>query len=315
MSKKMINFTRFMSQTQISDKKKTARPRRRKPARRRKRIRRRRISWFRVSLAVVLFTALILSLTLPTCRHSTSDSPASESVVSPRLDSLCVLLATTDTTTTPKPAVAPDSGCIPLQSRFKASLGRTFNDSNHVHLSAAVLSGILPISDTRTAWQHGRGLVAVRSCKDFYVDRLSHSYPYLTRSGAILLHEIGRRFNDSLAARGGGAYRIKVTSLLRTGHTVGRLRRVNRNATATSAHQYGATFDISYSKFICDDSTATRRSFEDLKNLLAEIVDGLRDEGRCFVKHERRQACFHITARTDNNNNNDNNTPETDTPR
>jgi hypothetical protein len=157
--------------------------------------------------------------------------------------------------------------------------------------------------------------VAVRSCKDFYVDRLSHSYPYLTRSGAILLHEIGRRFNDSLAARGGGAYRIKVTSLLRTGHTVGRLRRVNRNATATSAHQYGATFDISYSKFICDDSTATRRSFEDLKNLLAEIVDGLRDEGRCFVKHERRQACFHITARTDNNNNNDNNTPETDTPR
>ena len=113
---------------------------------------------------------------------------------------------------------------------------------------------------------------------------------------ADLLRDICRRFADSLAARGGGAYRPKVTSVLRTPMTVGRLRRVNGNATTESAHQYGTTFDISYSKFVCDDTTATLRTFEDLKNLLAEIIFDLRKQGRCLVKHERRQACFHITA-------------------
>ncbi len=37
---------------------------------------------------------------------------------------------------------------------------------------------------------------------------------------------------------------------------------------------------LSYSKeFICDDAASTRRTFEDLKNLLAEIVADLRSEG------------------------------------
>ena len=84
--------------------------------------------------------------------------------------------------------------------------------------------------------------------------------------------------------------------MLRTPATVGKLRRVNRNATENSAHQYATTFDISYSKFICDNAAAPHRTFEDLKNLLAEIVADMRAEGRCLVKHERHQACFHITA-------------------
>ena len=113
---------------------------------------------------------------------------------------------------------------------------------------------------------------------------------------ADLLKEIGRRFNDSLQARGGGDYRIKVTSVMRTAATVKRLRRVNRNATEASAHQYATTFDISYSRFICD-SINVNRTFEDLKNLLGEIIYDLREEGRCYIKFERRQSCFHITAR------------------
>ena len=111
-----------------------------------------------------------------------------------------------------------------------------------------------------------------------------------------LLHDIGQAFNDSLQARGGGAYRLKVTSLLRTPATVSRLRRVNRNATGESAHSYGTTFDISYSKFICDNDSLPR-TFEDLKNLLGEVLLRFKQEGRCYVVMERRQACFHITAR------------------
>ena len=191
---------------------------------------------------------------------------------------------------------APDGGCIRLRSNIHVPLARLFNDSNHVHLAQARAGGIRPVEGAAMAWEEGRGLVEIKSNPYFYVDELRHSYPYLKPHAADLLMEIGRRFSDTLAARGGGAYRMKVTSLLRTPLSVGKLRRVNRNATGESAHQYATTFDISYSKFICDDPSQTHRTFEDLKNLLAEIVDGLRSEGRCLVKHERHQACFHITA-------------------
>ena len=60
---------------------------------------------------------------------------------------------------------------------------------------------------------------------------------------------------------------------------------------------FGTTFDISYSKFICDNPDATHRTFEDLKNMLAEVLYDLKQEGRCYVKYESKQSCFHITTR------------------
>lgn len=196
-----------------------------------------------------------------------------------------------------KPAPAPDDGCVRLRvCNIGGSLGRVFNDLNDVHLAHARATGMKAAYTLEDVWNNGRGLVEVRSNELYYIDSLSYSFPYLTPAAAGLLDCIGMRFRDSLQARGGGAYRPKVTSLLRTPGTVRRLRRVNRNATSESAHQYATTFDISYSKFICDDPSATRRTFEDLKNLLAEVVADLRAEGRCVVKHERRQACFHITV-------------------
>lgn len=194
----------------------------------------------------------------------------------------------------------PDSGCVKMRIRsIGGSLGKVFNDSVSRHLAAAERLGITPVGDdTRSLWENSRGLVKVASCREYYLAPLTHSYPYLVPEAAELLREIGARFADSLQARGGGAYRPKVTSVLRTPHTVGRLRRVNVNASRqTSAHQYATTFDISHSKFVCDDTTGVRRSAEDLKNLMAEVLKALRDEGRCYVKNERKQACFHITVR------------------
>lgn len=191
----------------------------------------------------------------------------------------------------------PEQGCVRLKvNPIGGSIGRVFDDRNDLHLEHASRAGICPVATPSQAWTATQGLVKIRSGELYYVDRLTHSYPYLTREAADLLKDICSRFRDSLAARGGGAYRPKVTSVLRTEASVGRLRRVNRNATAVSAHCFGTTFDISHSKFICDDSTATARTFEDLKNLLAEVVAALRAEGRCVVKHERRQACLHITV-------------------
>lgn len=191
---------------------------------------------------------------------------------------------------------APDEGCVKLQLRHIGPLRRAFRDSNYLHLQAAEQIGIGVIEDINDAWYLEHPLVEVKSCENYFVDNLTHSYPYLVPQAAELLDEVGRRFNDSLQARGGGDYRIKVTSMFRTPMSVKRLRRVNRNATSASSHQFGTTFDISYSRFICD-SINVNRSFEDLKNLLGEILYDLREDGRCYVVFERKQSCFHVTAR------------------
>lgn len=192
---------------------------------------------------------------------------------------------------------APDGGCVRLQLRWIGPLRKEFNDSNHTHLAAARQLGFTPIKTSVDILNINRPIVRVESCQDFFVEPPTHSFPYLVAEASDLLHEIGQRFNDSLQARGGGSYRIKVTSLLRTPATVKRLSRVNRNATSESTHTYGTTFDISYSKFICDNENDTHRTFEDLKNLLGEILHDMRNENRCYVKYEVKQSCFHITVR------------------
>lgn len=191
---------------------------------------------------------------------------------------------------------APDENCVKLSLKSIGPLRRAFRDSNYRHLESARVFGTRILSDVGVAWCIDYPLVKVRSCREYYVDELTHSFPYLVPEAAELLGEIGRRFNDTLAARGGGNYRIKVTSVLRTPATVSRLRRINRNATDSSAHQFATTFDISYSRFICD-SLGVNRSFEDLKNLLGEILYDLREDERCFVVFERKQSCFHVTVR------------------
>ncbi len=183
-----------------------------------------------------------------------------------------------------------------LRTYFKGIYGREFKDLNDVHLNSAMSIGIEPISDIFSVWKIDKPIEKIETCREYYVEELTHSLPYLVSDAATLLREIGQRFNDTLNVRGGGYYRIKVTSVLRTPASIKRLRRRNRNATKSSAHQYGTTFDISYRKFICD-SVNIPRTQEDLKGLLAEILQDLKEEGRCYVKHERRQGCFHITTR------------------
>ena len=176
------------------------------------------------------------------------------------------------------------------------SLRRVFNDSNYLHINTAERIGVRPVRSIRDAWEAGAALERLNSCAAYYLDNLTHSLPYLVPEAHKLLADIGMAFRDSLKARGGGDYRIKVTSVLRTPRLVKRLRRRNRNAVDTSAHLYGTTFDISYAKFICD-SVTTPRTQEDMKNLLGEVVFAMRQQGRCYVKYEHKQACFHITAR------------------
>ena len=174
--------------------------------------------------------------------------------------------------------------------------GREFNDSNYYHIAAASMFGIDPIDTEADILKIDRPIIRVESTADYYVDKLTHSLPYLVPEAEKLLSDIGKAFRDSLEARGGGDYRIKVTSILRTNSSIKSLRRRNRNAVGGSAHLYGTTFDISYSNFICNNDSVPR-TVEDMKLLLAEILKKFRDAERCYVKHERKQSCFHITTR------------------
>lgn len=197
----------------------------------------------------------------------------------------------------------PNQFTIPKGARYHdrvptrriGRLPEIFNDSNHQQLLHAESLGIDPIRSLEDAYRTKRPLIRIESNEFYEVDELKHSMPYLVPESAALLKLIGRNFIDSLGRRGADGYRIMVTSLLRTPQTVRRLRRVNVNATETSAHMYGTTFDLSYTRFACKDSMRTINE-EDLKNLLAEVLLDLRRQEKCMVKYEGKTGCFHITV-------------------
>lgn len=191
----------------------------------------------------------------------------------------------------------PDGEAVKIKIKnIGGPLPGVFNDSNVYHLEVAVNKGIKPLTNTADAWRNTAGIVPVESDPYLCVDSLTHSVPYLKSYANDALQEISRAFLDSLQARGGGEYRIIVTSVLRTPETVRRLKRRNRNASENSAHVFGTTFDISYRRFAYSGKGIVRTQ-EDLKNLLGEVLNDQRNLGRIYVKYERKQSCFHITAR------------------
>ena len=183
-----------------------------------------------------------------------------------------------------------------IRVRMLGSLRKVFNDSNYIHLGVARKYGITPIMKISDAWNLKVPVIRVVPTETYYIDKLTYSLPYLVPRAKKLLDDIAQTWKDSLTARGGGDYRLKVTSMLRTPATIKKLRRRNTAAVDSSAHQYGTTFDISFVKFVCDNPSNPRTA-EDLKNLLAEVLYDLREEGRCYVKYEHKQGCFHITTR------------------
>lgn len=184
----------------------------------------------------------------------------------------------------------------PVKTYFEGRRSEVFNDSNSVHLEAAEVVGIAPITDMSSAWNISKPLKLVASCENYYLEELTHSFPFLVPEAHRLLNDIGEQFNKRLWERSKSKYRIKVTSVLRTPATIRDLMKKNRNAVATSAHQYGTTFDISYSKFI-QDQREKPCSFANLADLLSEVLQDLQEQGRCYVKYESKQSCFHITVR------------------
>ena len=174
-----------------------------------------------------------------------------------------------------------------------------FNDKNNLHLSVARKVGLRKPLKTRVeADKVKSGLVKIKSCDNYSVDRLTHSIPYLTPGAADLLDVIGREFLAALRSKGIEANRIVVTSLLRTQEDVERLRSSgNVNASSNSAHCHATTFDITYLRFDRGSFRGRTPSDEELIETLAEVLHRLQGEKRCYVKYEIQQRCFHITSR------------------
>ena len=175
-------------------------------------------------------------------------------------------------------------------------LKEIFNDTNSLQLVAAEKNGFKPVSSLSDAYRIDKPLIRIYSCDAYMLDDLKASVPYLVPKAAQLLKEIGYAFQDSIRKRGGKAYRIKVTSVTRTDYSVSKLMRRNRAATENSCHRYGTTVDISWVKFDCMDPNMIV-SLEDLKNILAEVVQDFRRQGRCYAIFERKSGCLHITVR------------------
>lgn len=180
---------------------------------------------------------------------------------------------------------------------------REFNDMNDAHMSAAEQIGIRPLASRNEIPNASRKLYLICGNMGFVgpepyvVDRLTHSTPYLVKDAADLLVEIGKNFQDSLRNKHISAHSIVVTSVLRTDDDVKKLSKRNINASQRSVHCYGTTFDISYKRFFKHDPNSEEARDVDLIAVLGEVLRDLKKSGRCYVKHEVKQACFHITAR------------------
>ncbi len=176
-----------------------------------------------------------------------------------------------------------------------------FPDSNSLQMTAAKKWGVEPVADRDEAEHRKMELVYVGSSPYYYVEELKRSIPYLVPRAAILLHDIGKNYFDSLQIKGIPLHKPIVTSVTRSKKDVEKLRNFNRNATANSCHLYGTTFDICYNRYQTvspPDGTERRKVRNDtLKYVLSEVLRDLREEGRCYIKYEVKQGCFHITVR------------------
>ena len=197
------------------------------------------------------------------------------------------------------------------------------NAPYHAHVSASRSVG--------TNARAGLDLVPVARESDYYV--LEKGRGLLAPAAVDALERIGERFQAECAAAGLPRVRFIVTSAFRSAADQARLRRVNRNAArSTSSHEFGGSFDITYRRyaplraggapqdFALDTGALAPRLYAPLNKALSrreaqaserpatygnrayEAALGraliqLQREGRTFTLRERRQPCYHVTAR------------------
>lgn len=189
---------------------------------------------------------------------------------------------------------APKKEVIYYRNRLQYA--KLFNDMNDKHLEAAKKIGLQSVPKTRSDVNTG-SLVKIENNRYYEIDNLRYSVPYLTKGAKHELDIIAKAFADSLKSKKLVDYKIVVTSVLRTEEDVKKLRRSgNPNASANSAHCYGTTFDITYTKYHRDHETSEFMQPFELTKVLGEVLQDQKMANHCLVKYEKKEHCFHITS-------------------
>lgn len=179
----------------------------------------------------------------------------------------------------------------------KIPYAQYFADLNDAHVELAKRVGLSKIPQNRDEVVSNK-LTLVADNEYYVVDSLRYSVPFLTKSAAAELSAIGKAFSDSLRRKEFPSYKLVVTSVLRTQADLERLRRSgNPNASDNSAHCYGTTFDISYTRYFREEETDEFMQPYELTKVLAEVLRDHKEAGRLLVKYEKKEHCFHITAK------------------
>ena len=131
-------------------------------------------------------------------------------------------------------------------------------------------------------------LVAVPEEGDGYnIEKLTHSKAFLNPRSKTVLEKIATKFFEE------NNVTMTVTSLTRSEESQASLRRVNSNAAkGESSHNYGASFDLSYTKFN-NKYTYSKTHRDNLEAILNQLLD----DGKIYYIIEYRQHCFHVTVR------------------
>ena len=191
-----------------------------------------------------------------------------------------------------------------VEDTMVAYPGRTFSytakfcDAQDKQVVAAKRLGLdTPPKDRDAAAKMKKHLTLIQTNKNYIVDSLDHSIPYLVPAAAAELQRIGDGFADILKRNGLPHYRFYVTSILRTQDDVKKLQRRNSNATTNSCHCYGTTFDLAYFRFEKAQPSREYMHQDNLKLVLGQVLLNEQRAGNIYVKYEKKQACFHITVR------------------
>ncbi|MCF0174023.1 MAG: hypothetical protein HUJ95_01665 [Bacteroidales bacterium] len=172
-----------------------------------------------------------------------------------------------------------------------------FTDTQDMHLESAQNNGITPFKSRAEIDERVPALIA--SCKlkkieantKYSVDDLTISHPYVVPKCAKFLDDLATEFQNITESKS----RFCVSSGLRTEEDIRKLQGRNSNATTKSAHLYGTTIDIAYARYEIDPDRPIR--MPELRIALAGVLRDMQKEGRCLVKFERKQYCYHITIK------------------
>ena len=182
---------------------------------------------------------------------------------------------------------------------YQQVFSRKLNDRIPDYINNARQTGIEKCTDAADiAKRISSGqLFRVRSGRSYKVEKMAHSYPYLTRDSRKLLNELAGRFRKKVRNDDLMGSRFIITSMTRTTENIKDLGKENTNTSDNSPHLIGNAFDISYARFLLKKLYITECDKWYMKEALAEVIWELREEKKCWATYEKSQGCFHIVSR------------------